>query len=103
MTDSNALSVWLRLWPYPVALLTGMAFAVADRRVFGHYVLGAILVLIAAGGAIGMNVSPFTFHGGDYYMESLIALVAAGVALGGYVCAAVWHLVWKWIKAEAAE
>ncbi len=103
MTDANAPIDWLRYWPYAVALLTGMGFAVVDRRVLGHYVLGALLLLIGAGGAIGMNISPFTFGGGDHYMESLIALVAAGVALGGYVCAAAWHSVWKRRKSEAAE
>ncbi|MEQ1577704.1 MAG: hypothetical protein ABL894_08625 [Hyphomicrobium sp.] len=89
MTGADLLAEWQGYWPYAVAFFTGAACAIVDRRVFGRYVLGLILVLIAAGGAIGMNASPFTFHGGDYYMESLIAMIAAFVALAGYVLSVV--------------
>ena len=93
MTGANASLDWLRYWPYAVCLVIGAGFAVIDRRVFGRHVLAIALVLIAVGGAITLNVSPFTFAGGDYYFIGLIAMVAAGVALGGYISAAVWHVM----------
>ena len=76
-----------RYWPYAVALAIGAVCAVVDPRLFSRRYLAAVLVVIALAGAAGMNLSPFTFHGGDYYMESLIAMVAALVALGGYALA----------------
>jgi len=93
MTDFSALADWLRFWPYAVALPIGAATAVIDSNVFGRYVLGALLVLSAAGGAIGMKASPFTFYGSDYYMESLIAAVAALIALAGYAMAVAARLI----------
>jgi len=76
-----------RYWPYGVATLAGALLAVVDRRVFGRYVLAWLLVLIAIGGAIGMNVSLFTFQGGDHYFQSLIAMLFALAGLAGYALA----------------
>ena len=66
-----------RYWPYGVALLAGAVLAIVDRKVFGRYVLAWLLMLIAIAGAIGMNVSPFTFQGDDHYFQSLIAMLFA--------------------------
>jgi hypothetical protein len=80
---------YLRFWPYGVAFVAGIAFAMIDRGILGRYILGGLLALVAIGGGIGMNLSPFTFHGGDYYIESLIAMLLALAALAGYVLATV--------------
>lgn len=77
------LGEYVRFWPYGVAVLAGVVFAVVDRRI-GRFVFGALLVLVVAGGGLGTYLSPFTFHGGDYYMESLIAMLFALAALAGY-------------------
>jgi hypothetical protein len=76
-----------RYWPYGVALLVGALLAVVDRKAFGRYVLAWLLVLVAIGGAIGMNVSPFTFQGDDHYFQSLIAMLFALAGLAGYALA----------------
>ena len=85
----SELSQYLHYWPYGVAVLAGAALSVIDRRMFGKYVLGALLVLIVAGGQLGMYLSPFTFQGGDYYMESLIASLFALAGLAGYAVTVV--------------
>jgi hypothetical protein len=85
----SGLAEYYRFWPYVVALIAGAIFAVIDRRVIGRYVLGALLVLIVAGGQLGMYLSPFTFQGGDYYMTSLIASLLALAGLAGYALAVV--------------
>lgn len=84
---------WLSYWPAAVALGLGAAFAALDRCIIGRRVMAVLLMLVIAGATIGMNVSPFTFSGGDYYLLSAIAQLAAGIALGGYICAEVWHRV----------
>ena len=72
------------------AVAGGGLFAFADRTWIGRPVMGALLVLVAVAGAVGMNVSPFKFGGTSYYMESLIAMAGALLALAGYACVAAW-------------
>ena len=78
-----------RYWPYGVALLAGVLFAVIDRRLIGRYVLAVLLVIAAAGGQLTMYFSPFTFGGGDHYMQGLIASLFALAGLAGYALAVV--------------
>lgn len=90
------ITEYIRFWPYGIALAVGIAFALIDRRVIGHYLLGVLLVLVALGGQLGMYLSPFTFGGGDYYMESLIVSLFALAGMAGYAlavaatCACTW-------------
>jgi len=83
----DLLEPYGRYWPYGVALIAGAFLAVVDRRTFGRYILAWALVLVAIAGAIGMNVSPFTFQGGDHYFQSLIAMLFALAGLAGYALA----------------
>lgn len=84
-----------RFWPYAVAAILGGLLAVFDRRVL-HRPLSAIaLVLVVVGGFIGMNVSTFTFAGGDHYFQSLIAMVAALFALAGYGLVALCRRIFR--------
>jgi hypothetical protein len=85
----NGIGDYIRFWPYGAAVLAGIACAVIDRRIIGRYVLGALLIVIAAAGPAGMYLSPFTFGGGDYYMLSLIASVMALAGLAGYTLSAI--------------
>jgi hypothetical protein len=89
------LSDYIRFWPYGVAGVAGGVMALIDRRAIGHYVLAALLVVIAIGGQVGMYLSPFTFQGGDYYMESLIASLFALAGLAGYALVAVADCVYR--------
>jgi hypothetical protein len=78
-----------RYWPYGVALAAGVLLAVIDRRVFGRYVFAALLILVAIGGAVVMNGSPFTFSGDDHYFQGLIAQLFALAGLAGYALSIV--------------
>ena len=78
-----------RYWPYGVALAAGVLLAVIDRRVFGRYVFAALLILVAIGGAVVMNGSPFTFSGEDHYFQGLIAQLFALAGLAGYALATI--------------
>jgi hypothetical protein len=79
-------------WPYAAASLAGVFFAGIDRNVIGRPVLAALLVIAGIGGAVGLNVSHFTFSGDDYYFQSFIIMLFALAGLAGYALAylAMW-------------
>ena len=82
---------YFRFWPYLAAGLVGVA--IIDRKIIGRYLIGALLIIIAVGGAVGMNLSPFTFSGDGYYMQSLLVILFTLAALTGYAVAVLWQRV----------
>jgi hypothetical protein len=66
----------------------GAVAAVVDRKVFGRWLLAALLVLALIAGEIAMRVNPFPYLGGDYYLQGLIVSTGAIAALVGYAIAA---------------
>jgi hypothetical protein len=72
-----------RYFVWAAVVVAGALLAVADWRWIKRPVFGALLVAGVLGGAIVINVSPFTFGTGGYYMEGVI--ISAGSALAWLV------------------
>ena len=80
----DLVSEYFRFWPYALAGVAGIVFALIDRRVFGRSILAALLIVLAVGGQLAMYFSPFTFQGGDYYIRGLIVSLMGLAGLAGY-------------------
>jgi hypothetical protein len=73
-------------WPYGLAAAVGGAGALIDRRLLRWPLLGGLFVVVALGGLLTMQASPFTFGGGrSYYMEGVIASAAGAIAFAVYL------------------
>lgn len=85
----DVLASYFQFWPYAIAALAGAPLAVIDHRMFRRPVLAVLLVAMIVCGGITMQVSPFTFHGGDHYFQGLLTALFALAALVGYLISAL--------------
>jgi hypothetical protein len=88
---------------WAAVVVAGALLAVVDWRWIKRPVFRALLVAGVLGGAIVINVSPFTFGTGGYYMEGVIISAGSALALVGYVCTIVGQFAYRRIRGHGSS
>jgi hypothetical protein len=70
---------------WALVVIVGALLAIVDWRKIRLPVLGALLLVMIAGGLVITVYSPFNFGDGGYYMEGVLLSAGSALAFAGYL------------------